>query len=204
MVFEHSLEVEHVSWLPLSARSRGHSSRLFSNVSELSLPERITLKNRGTTVLTYEFIRRKFVFPVARSVCAGRQEVQDGGWKGHHEAFTCHPPPSHVCYSVPTLLGAGQSLCMKLLCACDHTAAECMASAAFNQSLKSSGSQQCQGNMLPCEDGMHAGPAASSLSSSSEENSEEAMPRTVHLRRTRRFLGQSLGPMGTRLPQGPK
>uniref|UniRef100_A0A671FMK3 Otoconin-90 n=1 Tax=Rhinolophus ferrumequinum TaxID=59479 RepID=A0A671FMK3_RHIFE len=99
---------------------------------------------------------------------------------------------------------AGQGLCTKLLCACDHTAAECMASAAFNQSLKSSGSQQCQGNMLPCEDGMHAGPAASSLGSSSEENSEEAMPRTVHLRRTRRFLGKSLGPMGTRLPQGPK
>ncbi|KAM5211423.1 otoconin-90 isoform 2-T7 [Hipposideros larvatus] len=97
----------------------------------------------------------------------------------------------------------GQSLCTELLCACDQTAAECMASAVFNQSLKSSGSQACQGNALPCEDGMAGGPAASSRGSSSEENSEEAMPQTVHLRRTR-FLGKSLGPMGTRSQHGPR
>uniref|UniRef100_A0A452QDN3 Otoconin-90 n=1 Tax=Ursus americanus TaxID=9643 RepID=A0A452QDN3_URSAM len=98
----------------------------------------------------------------------------------------------------------GQSLCAKLLCACDQTAAECMASAFFNQSLKSSGTQECQGHQLSCEDSMPGGPAASSLSSSSEENSEEAMPRTEGPRRTRRFLGKSLGPVGTRRQHGPR
>uniref|UniRef100_A0A8C7AS83 Otoconin-90 n=1 Tax=Neovison vison TaxID=452646 RepID=A0A8C7AS83_NEOVI len=97
----------------------------------------------------------------------------------------------------------GQSLCAKLLCACDQTAAECMASASFNQSLKSLGAPECQGPQLSCEDGMSAAPGASSPGSSSEENSEEAMPRTESLRRTRRFLGNSLGPVGTRR-QGPR
>ncbi|XP_032171441.1 otoconin-90 isoform X2 [Mustela erminea] len=97
----------------------------------------------------------------------------------------------------------GQSLCAKLLCACDQTAAECMASASFNQSLKSLGAQECQGPQLSCEDGMSGAPGASSPGSSSEENSEEAMPRTEALRRTRRFLGKSLGPVGTRR-QGPR
>ncbi|XP_011221214.2 otoconin-90 [Ailuropoda melanoleuca] len=98
----------------------------------------------------------------------------------------------------------GQSLCAKLLCACDQTAAECMASAFFNQSLKSSGTQECQGHQLSCEDSMPGGPAASSLSSSSEENSEEAMPHAEGPRRTRRFLGKSLGPVGTRRQHGPR
>ncbi|KAF5915291.1 hypothetical protein HPG69_011756 [Diceros bicornis minor] len=97
----------------------------------------------------------------------------------------------------------GQSLCAKLLCACDQTAAECMASAFFNQSLKTSGRQECQGHQLSCEDGMGGGPSASSLGSSSEENSEEAMSHMEGLRRTRIFMGKSLGPLGTR-PQGPR
>ncbi|XP_014643514.1 PREDICTED: otoconin-90 [Ceratotherium simum simum] len=96
----------------------------------------------------------------------------------------------------------GQSLCVKLLCACDQTAAECMASAFFNQSLKTSGRQECQGHQLSCEDGMGGGPSASSLGSSSEENSEEATPHMDGLRRTRIFMGQSLGPLGR--PQGPR
>ncbi|XP_059529050.1 otoconin-90 [Myotis daubentonii] len=85
----------------------------------------------------------------------------------------------------------GQSLCEKLLCACEQTTAECMASAFFNQSLKSSGRQECQGPQRPCEDGGQGGLSASSLGSSSEENSAEALPPTAHLR-TRRFLGRSL------------
>ncbi|XP_047376903.1 otoconin-90 [Sciurus carolinensis] len=96
----------------------------------------------------------------------------------------------------------GQSLCQKLLCACDQTAAECMASASFNQSLKSPGGQECQGRQASCEDstlgGCSASSDGSSSSSSSEENSVEATPRTQGLKRTRRFLGKALGPLGTR------
>uniref|UniRef100_A0A8D1CB41 Otoconin-90 n=1 Tax=Sus scrofa TaxID=9823 RepID=A0A8D1CB41_PIG len=96
----------------------------------------------------------------------------------------------------------GQSLCAKLLCACDQTAAECMASAFYNQSLRSPGSRDCQGEPLSCED--HRVPPASSLGSSSEENSEEAPPRPEGPTRTRRFLGRSLGLMGTRPQHGPR
>lgn len=130
----------------------------------------------------------------------------DGGWEDKAEGAvglaTGHLA-LHVRYSVLVLEGVGQSLCAKLLCACDQTAAECMASASFNQSLKSLGAPECQGPQLSCEDGMSAAPGASSPGSSSEENSEEAMPRTESLRRTRRFLGNSLGPVGTRR-QGPR
>ncbi|KAB1258232.1 Otoconin-90 [Camelus dromedarius] len=97
--------------------------------------------------------------------------------------------------------GVGQSLCAKLLCACDQTAAECMASTFFNQSLKSPGRQECRGSQPSCGDTM---PSASSLGSSSEENSEEALPRPESLRRTRRFLGKSPGLTGTRPQRGPR
>ncbi|XP_012880583.1 PREDICTED: otoconin-90 [Dipodomys ordii] len=97
----------------------------------------------------------------------------------------------------------GQSLCEKLLCACDQTAAECMASASFNQSLKSPGRQECQGAQMACEDGLTlGGHSASSTGSSSEENSEEAPPHTGGLRRSRRFLGKMLGPLESRLLTG--
>eukprot|EP00070_Physeter_catodon_P049679 XP_028356573.1 otoconin-90 [Physeter catodon] len=95
----------------------------------------------------------------------------------------------------------GQSLCEKLLCVCDQTAAECLASAFYNQSLKSPGRQECQGHRPSCEDGRVS---ASSLGSSSEENSVEAPPPREGLRRTRRFLGKSLGLLGTRPQRGPR
>ncbi|XP_040835375.1 otoconin-90 [Ochotona curzoniae] len=91
---------------------------------------------------------------------------------------------------------AGHSLCQKLLCACDQVAAECMASASFNQSLKSTDRQECQGMPVSC-DSMQGGPAASSLGSSSEENSEEATSHKEGPRRARRFLRKSLGPLVT-------
>lgn len=81
-----------------------------------------------------------------------------------------------------------------------------MASASFNQSLKSSGRPECQGGQPRCEDGEDGedgGRPAPSRGSSSEEESEEAVPRTVRLRRTRRFLGRSPGPMATG-PHGPR
>ncbi|XP_027992119.2 otoconin-90 [Eptesicus fuscus] len=112
------------------------------------------------------------------------------------------PRPPVVCAD-GTPKCVGQSLCEKLLCACEQTAAECMASAFFNQSLKSSGSPECQGPPRPCEDGGQGALSASSLGSSSEENSEEALPPTAHLR-TRRFLGRSLGPVGARPQPGPR
>ncbi|XP_058524346.1 otoconin-90 isoform X3 [Ochotona princeps] len=91
---------------------------------------------------------------------------------------------------------AGHSLCQKLLCACDQVAAECMASASFNQSLKSTDRQECQGMQVSC-DSMQGGPAASPLGSSSEENSEEATSHKEGPRRARRFLRKSLGPLVT-------
>lgn len=92
----------------------------------------------------------------------------------------------------------GQSLCEKLLCACDQTAAECMASASFNQSLKSLDEHQCQGKQKSCEDSVLGGRSVSSVGSSSEETSEEA---TEGVRR-RRSLRQQLGPSVARLPHG--
>ncbi|CAH7111411.1 Oc90 [Phodopus roborovskii] len=85
----------------------------------------------------------------------------------------------------------GQSLCEKLLCACDQMAAECMASASFDQSLKSPDLRECQGKPVSCEDGMLGGNLASSAASSSEENSEEATPQ---MERLRRFLEKPPGP----------
>uniref|UniRef100_A0A2K5ETX9 Otoconin-90 n=1 Tax=Aotus nancymaae TaxID=37293 RepID=A0A2K5ETX9_AOTNA len=91
----------------------------------------------------------------------------------------------------------GQSLCEKLLCACDQMAAECMTSASFNQSLKSSSRLGCPGQPASCEDSLHPVPAAPILGSSSEEDSEEASPQE-DLSRPRRFLRKSLGPLGSR------
>ncbi|XP_006830904.1 PREDICTED: otoconin-90 [Chrysochloris asiatica] len=110
-------------------------------------------------------------------------------------------PQSRVLCMDGTPKCVGQSLCEKLLCVCDQTAAECMASAFFNQSLKSPGPVECQGYQAPCVDSMHGQPSASSLDSSSEENSEEATSLLKGLR-TRRFVRKSLGPVGTRPPQG--
>ncbi|XP_076692402.2 otoconin-90 isoform X1 [Callospermophilus lateralis] len=106
--------------------------------------------------------------------------------------------PSPVVCEDHTVKCVGHSLCQKLLCACDQTAAECMASASFNQSLKSPSGQECQGRQMSCEDSTLGGCSTSSVSSSSEENSEEAAPGTESLKRTRRFLGKVLGPLGTR------
>ncbi|XP_060058370.1 otoconin-90 [Erinaceus europaeus] len=106
-------------------------------------------------------------------------------------------PPSPVACVDGAPKCVGQSLCAKLLCTCDQRAAECVAAASFNGSLRSLGGQECQGLQLSCEDDVHGSPVAPSLSSSSEEDSEEASS-PKELRRTRRFLGKSLGLKGTR------
>lgn len=126
------------------------------------------------------------------------------GRSGRHGGL----PLPWCCVSRPlsalSLKGAGQSLCAKLLCACDRTAAQCMAAAFFNQSLAWAGRQECQGSPPPCEDGVQGGPSTPSPGSSSEDSSEEAGPQGAHLRRVRRFLGKSLSPVRARPPHHPR
>ena len=120
---------------------------------------------------------------------------------GDSQAGRVPPSPPLLCSCLP---GVGRSLCAQLLCACDQTAAECMASAAFNLSLGSAGKRACQGRRPSCGEHLHGAPTAASTGSSSEENSEEAVPDPEGRRRTRRFLGKWLGAVGTRRPHGPR
>ncbi|XP_065758675.1 otoconin-90 [Muntiacus reevesi] len=110
------------------------------------------------------------------------------------------PQPPVLCVD-GTPKCVGRNLCAKLLCACDQSAAGCMASAFYNHSLQSAGRRECPGDRPACEGD---GPAASAPGSSSEEDSEEAPPLTGGLRRTRRFLGKPLGLVGPRPPYGPR
>uniref|UniRef100_A0A8C3PAW5 Otoconin 90 n=1 Tax=Chrysemys picta bellii TaxID=8478 RepID=A0A8C3PAW5_CHRPI len=74
----------------------------------------------------------------------------------------------------------GWSMCEKLLCTCDKTAAECMAAASFNESLRFLTRQACQENKASCRSGIAERPAGDTgigtRTSSSEESSEEAGP----------------------------
>ncbi|KAM8966806.1 uncharacterized protein RCH25_025432 [Pelodytes ibericus] len=74
----------------------------------------------------------------------------------------------------------GWSICDRLLCACDKAAAECMASAPYNETIRALDRNQCQDNMVLCRDGDIDKPdraiPAKSDSSSSEESSEEISP----------------------------
>ncbi|NXA74557.1 OC90 protein, partial [Thryothorus ludovicianus] len=71
----------------------------------------------------------------------------------------------------------GWSTCEKLLCACDKAAAECMASAFFNESLKLPHGQECRGEQLSCPgdpaERAPTGTGTGTGGSSSEESSEE-------------------------------
>ncbi|XP_039378961.1 otoconin-90 [Mauremys reevesii] len=79
----------------------------------------------------------------------------------------------------------GWSMCEKLLCTCDKTAAECMAAASFNESLRFLTRQACQANKASCRSGIAERPAGT-RTSSSEESSEEAGPWRSALRRIKR------------------
>ncbi|XP_012397281.1 otoconin-90 [Sarcophilus harrisii] len=102
----------------------------------------------------------------------------------------------------------GQSLCEKLLCSCDQTAAECMAAAAFNESLRFWSRSKCQDNGTLCENSNHEWPLAptglGTRSSSSDENSsEESIASHVRgFRRKERFLGKLFGNADSRAAQG--
>uniref|UniRef100_A0A8C4Y5Q0 Phospholipase A2 n=1 Tax=Gopherus evgoodei TaxID=1825980 RepID=A0A8C4Y5Q0_9SAUR len=84
----------------------------------------------------------------------------------------------------------GWSMCEKLLCTCDKTAAECMAAASFNESLRFLTRQTCQANKASCRSGIAERPAGDTgvgtRTSSSEESSEEAGPQRSALRRIKR------------------
>ncbi|XP_075684076.1 otoconin-90 [Rhinoderma darwinii] len=70
----------------------------------------------------------------------------------------------------------GWSICDKLVCACDKAAAECMAAAPFNGTMRSLNRRQCQGPPLLCrnsEDKPERAMGPQSDSSSSEDSSEE-------------------------------
>lgn len=120
------------------------------------------------------------------------QEVRDGGRRTGEGASIPRRLRLLLC---PCPSGVGRNLCAKLLCACDQSAAGCMASAFYNHSLQSAGRRECRGDRPTCEGG---GPAAAAPGSSSEEDSEEAPPLT------RRFLGKPLGLAGPRPPYGPR
>ncbi|XP_065525513.1 otoconin-90 [Lathamus discolor] len=91
----------------------------------------------------------------------------------------------------------GWSMCEKLLCACDKTAAECMASALFNESLKLPHRQECQEEKISCQSDPYERPSTGTGTgtgiSSSEESSEEEGPLESVLRRAKRDTHHRIG-----------
>ncbi|XP_075172128.1 otoconin-90 [Anomaloglossus baeobatrachus] len=72
----------------------------------------------------------------------------------------------------------GWSICEKLVCACDKAAAECMAAAPFNGTMRSLNRRQCQGGPMLCRnvgsaDKPDRAMGQQSDSSSSEDSSSE-------------------------------
>ncbi|KAM4689194.1 uncharacterized protein O3C94_007341 [Discoglossus pictus] len=102
----------------------------------------------------------------------------------HLKKLGCQPERSVrsevVCVDhKPTCVG--WSICDKLMCTCDKAAAECMAAAPFNHTLRSINRRQCQDATVVCriggaEENPDRAIAAQSDSSSSEESSEEHSP----------------------------
>ncbi|XP_075444578.1 otoconin-90 [Ascaphus truei] len=110
----------------------------------------------------------------------------------HLKKLGCQPESSLrsevVCVDhKPTCVG--WSICDKLLCTCDKAAAECMAAAPLNETVRSLNRDQCQDERVLCrnggaEDKPDRAIGTHSDSSSSEESSEERNP-TSHIMRAR-------------------
>uniref|UniRef100_A0A8C8APQ8 Phospholipase A2-like central domain-containing protein n=1 Tax=Otus sunia TaxID=257818 RepID=A0A8C8APQ8_9STRI len=83
----------------------------------------------------------------------------------------------------------GWTMCERLLCDCHKTAAECMASAFFNESLKFPHRQECQEGKILCQRDPYERPSTGTETgpgtSSSEESSEEEGPLWSILRAKR-------------------
>ncbi|KAM6318657.1 otoconin-90 [Aegotheles albertisi] len=100
----------------------------------------------------------------------------------------------------------GWNMCEKLLCACDKTAAECMASAFFNESLKVPHRQECQEEKVLCQRDPYERPSTGTeidtgISSSEESSEEEGRLRRV-LRRAKRETHHPAGSSRTVQYQG--
>jgi len=97
-------------------------------------------------------------------------------------------------------------MCEKLLCACDKTAAECMASAFFNESLRFPHWQECQEEEVFCQRGSSERPSPGTEMgtriSSSEESSEEEDPMRSVLRRAKREIRLPVGNSRTTQREG--
>ncbi|KAM6282709.1 otoconin-90 [Porphyrio hochstetteri] len=100
----------------------------------------------------------------------------------------------------------GWSMCEKLLCACHKTAAECMASAFFNESLKLPHREECQEEKVSCQRDPYqrppVGTETGTMISSSEESSEEEGPLWSVLRRGKRETQHPVGTPRTERPGG--
>ncbi|XP_044306354.1 otoconin-90 [Varanus komodoensis] len=113
----------------------------------------------------------------------------------------CHPERNSrsevVCFDhTPKCIG--WTMCEKLLCSCDKAAAECMASASFNDSLRTPDRRACREDKLFCRRAGHEKPPSgagigASVSSEEESSSEEAEPTTEVLRRGRRAARHAQG-----------
>uniref|UniRef100_H3AU65 Phospholipase A2 n=1 Tax=Latimeria chalumnae TaxID=7897 RepID=H3AU65_LATCH len=68
---------------------------------------------------------------------------------------------------------SGFTLCDQFLCSCDKAAAECMADAFYNETLRSVSKRQCQNQKASCQQGAHMGSTSSSESGSQKASSEE-------------------------------
>ncbi|KAJ7338143.1 hypothetical protein JRQ81_010757 [Phrynocephalus forsythii] len=112
----------------------------------------------------------------------------------------CHPERNSrsevVCFDhAPKCIG--WTMCEKLLCSCDKAAAECMAAAAFNESLSSPHRQACHGDKLFCRIGGQDKPLSGTgmggtASSEEESSSEEAgLAKVISRRRRRRRSAHS-------------
>uniref|UniRef100_H0ZQM1 Otoconin 90 n=1 Tax=Taeniopygia guttata TaxID=59729 RepID=H0ZQM1_TAEGU len=86
----------------------------------------------------------------------------------------------------------GWSTCEKLLCACDTAAAQCMASAFFNESMKLPHGQECREEKVSCPGGPAGRPPTGTETgtggSSSEESSEEEGALRSGFRRAKRGM----------------
>uniref|UniRef100_A0A8C5TY64 Phospholipase A2-like central domain-containing protein n=1 Tax=Malurus cyaneus samueli TaxID=2593467 RepID=A0A8C5TY64_9PASS len=118
--------------------------------------------------------------------------------------FGCHAERNSrsevVCFDhMPKCIG--WSTCEKLLCACDKAAAECMASAFFNESLKLPHGQECREEKVSCQDdpaerppaGTQTGTQTGTGGSSSEESSEEEGAWQSGFRRAKRGTRRAMG-----------
>ncbi|OWK61526.1 Otoconin-90 [Lonchura striata] len=96
-----------------------------------------------------------------------------------------------------SLPGVGWSTCEKLLCACDMAAAQCMASAFFNESLKVPHGQECREEKISCPGGPAGRPPTGTETgtggSSSEESSEEEGALRSGFRRAERGMQHHVG-----------